>query len=189
MAIGRVYAEALYDSARRAGQLADVLADIESIRALLAAARRLDMFLKAATINTAEKLKLVEQALAGSVNGLTLSVLRAMARRDRLDMLREFTVAFDLVQRDRNNRLSIDIFSAQPLSMDERQRIAEVAGRNLGRLIDLTANVDESLIGGVQLKIGDMFIDGSVKRRLRAMKSQLHSGMMAAMKKTGALRA
>ena len=98
--------------------MADVLADIESIRALLAAAPRLDMFLKAATINTAEKLKLIEPALAGSINALTLSVLRAMARRDRLDMLREFTVAFDVVQRERNNRLSIDIISAQPLPPD-----------------------------------------------------------------------
>ena len=189
MAIGRVYAAALYDSAQRAGQLADVLADIESIRALLAAAPRLDMFLKAATINTAEKLKLIEPALAGSINALTLSVLRAMARRDRLDMLREFTVAFDVVQRERNNRLSIDIISTQPLPPDEQQRIAEVAGRSLGRQIDLTASVDASLLGGVQLKIGDMFIDGSVKRRLRAMKSQLHRGMMAGLKQAGALQA
>ncbi len=44
MAVGRVYATALYDSAQRTGQTADVLADIESIGALLtavAATRRL----------------------------------------------------------------------------------------------------------------------------------------------------
>ena len=189
MAIGRVYAAALYDAAQRAGQMADVMADIESIGALLAAAPRLDSFLKAATINTAEKLKLIEHAIAGSINALTLSVLHAMARRDRLDMLREFTAAFDGVQRDRNNRLSIDIVSAQPLAEDEKRRIAEAAGRSLGRQVDLTALVDASLLGGVQLKIGDMFIDGSVKRRLRAMKSQLHSGMMAGLKPAAAIQA
>ncbi|MGC8539591.1 MAG: ATP synthase F1 subunit delta [Phycisphaerae bacterium] len=189
MAIGRVYATALYDSAQRAGQMADVTADIESIGALLAAAPRLDSFLKAATVNTAEKLKLLEQALTGSVNALTLSVLHAMARRDRLDMLREFTAAFDVVQRDRNNRLSIEIVSAQALPDDEKRRIAEAAGRSLGRQIDLTASVDASLLGGVQLKIGDMFIDGSVKRRLRAMKSQLHSGMLAGLQQARAAQA
>jgi F-type H+-transporting ATPase subunit delta len=189
MAIGRIYAEALYDSANRSGQAADVLADIESIRALFGASGRLDTFLKAATINTAEKLKVIEKGLAGSINPLTLAVLHAMARRDRLDMLREFTAAFEVVQRDRNNRLSVEIISAQPLSVEDQQRIAEAAGRSLGRHIDLTAGVDASLLGGVQLKIGDMFIDGSVKRRLRAMKSQLHSGMMAALGADGALRA
>ncbi len=189
LAIGRVYAAALYDSAQRAGQIADVLADVESIRAILAAAPHLDMFLKAATINTAEKLKLIENALSGAIHALTLSVLRAMARRDRLDMLREFVISFDLVRRDRNNRLSIDLVSAQPLEEPERQRIAEAAERSLGRKVDITATVDASLLGGVQLKIGDMFIDGSVKRRLRAMKAQLNNGMMAGLKKAGALPA
>ena len=189
MAIGRVYAAALYDSAQRAGQMADVKADMESLGALLAAAPRLDRFLKAANVNTAEKLNLLEQAVLGSVNALTRSALQAMARRDRLDMLREFTVAFDEVQRARNNRLSIDIVCAQPLAEDEKQRIAEAAGRSLGREIDLTASVDASLLGGVQLKIGDMFIDGSVKRRLRAMKAQLHSGMMAGLNKAPAAQA
>ena len=189
MAIGRVYATALYDAAQRSGKVADVMADIQAIVALLAAAPRLDVFLKAATINTAEKLKLIESALAGSVNALTLSVIHAMARRDRLDMLREFAVVFDVVQRDRNNRLTIDIISAQPLPEPERLRIAEAAGRSLGRPVDLTATVDASLLGGVQLKIGDTFIDGSVKRRLRAMKYQLHSGMMTGLKKAGALQA
>ena len=189
MAIGRIYAAALYDAAQRAGQTADVMADMESLGALLAAAPQLDRFLKAANVNTAEKLKLIEQAVAGSVNTLTLSVLQSMARRDRLDMLREFTIAFEEVQRDRNNRLSIEVVCAQPLAEDEKQRIAEAAGRSLGRQVDLTATVDASLLGGVQLKIGDMFIDGSVKRRLRAMKSQLHSGMMAGLKQAGAIQA
>jgi F-type H+-transporting ATPase subunit delta len=187
LAIGRVYAAALYDSAQRAGQIADVQADMECIQAILAASPRLDLFLKAATINTAEKLKLIEKALSGAVNALTLSVLHAMARRDRLDMLREFAAAFDLVQRDRNNRVSIDLVSAHPLEESERLRIAEAAGRSLGRQVEITASVDASLLGGVQLKIGDMFIDGSVKRRLRAMKAQLHSGMMAGLKKAGPL--
>ena len=189
MAVGRVYATALYDSAQRTGQTADVLADIESIGALLAAVPRLEVFLKAATINTAEKLKVLESAVTGSANALTLAVLQAMARRDRLDILREFTVAFGSVRRDRTNRLNIDIISAHPLPADEQQRIAEAAGRSLGRQVDLTASVDASLLGGVQLKIGDMFIDGSVKRRLRAMKSQLHRGMMAGLKQAGALQA
>ncbi len=189
MAIGRVYATALYDSAQRSGQMADVLADVESIGALLTAVPRLEVFLKAATINTTEKLKVLESAVGGSVNALTLAVLQAMARRDRLDILKEFTMAFGSVQRDRANRLSIDIISAHPLPADERQRIAEVAGRSLGRQIDLTASVDASLLGGVQLKIGDMFIDGSVKRRLQAMKSQLHRGLLTGVKQGGALQA
>lgn len=189
MAVGRVYATALYDSAQRTGQTADVLADIESIGALLAAVPRLEVFLKAATINTAEKLKVLESAVTGSVNALTLAVLQAMARRDRLDILREFTMAFGSVRRDRTNRLNIDIISAHPLPADEQQRIAEEAGRSLGRQIDLTASVDASLLGGVQLKIGDMFIDGSVKRRLQAMKSQLHRGLLTGVKQGGTLQA
>ncbi|MDA8376591.1 MAG: ATP synthase F1 subunit delta [Planctomycetia bacterium] len=188
MAVGRVYATALYDSAQRTGQTADVLADIESIGALLAAVPRLEVFLKAATINTAEKLKVLESAVTGSVNALTLAVLQAMARRDRLDILREFTMAFGSVRRDRTNRLNIDIISAHPLPADEQQRIAEEAGRSLGRQIDLTASVDASLLGGVQLKIGDMFIDGSVKRRLQAMKSQLHRGLITGLRQGGTLQ-
>ncbi|MGC8625181.1 MAG: ATP synthase F1 subunit delta [Phycisphaerae bacterium] len=189
MALGQVYAAALYDVAQKSGQLDAVLTDIESIRALLAAAPRLDMFLKALIITAPEKWKLLESAVSGSVNTLTLAVLSAMARRDRLDVLREFTLAFAIVQRERDNRLSIDIISAQPLPEPEQQRIAEAAGRSLGRQIDLTARVDGSLVGGIQLKIGDMLIDGSVQRRLRDMRAYLHRSILAGLGKARLMEA
>jgi F-type H+-transporting ATPase subunit delta len=183
LALGRVYAAALYDVARKGGQLEAVQADIEAIRALFNAAPRLDMFLKASIINTAEKWKLLEPAISESIHALTMSLLGAMARRDRLDILREFTLAFAIIQQERNNRLHIDIISAQPLPEPEQKRIAEAAGRSFDRNIDLTTSVDGSLVGGIQLKIGDMLIDGSVQRRLRNMRAYLHRSILAGLGK------
>lgn len=180
--IGEVYALALYDSAVKSNQLVDVLADMQSLQEVLAKIPLLALVLKAATISGPAKLAVLEKVFATSINQLTLQTLRAMGRRDRLEYFPDFLQAMISVEQKRSNRVPIEVITAVPLDDAQRELIARRTGEALQQHVDLSANVNPQLIGGVQLRIGDLFIDGSVQRRLASMRQSLTHGLLVGMR-------
>ena len=62
-----------------------------------------------------------------------------------------------------------------PLSQDETAALAKVAGMT-GRTVDLRVEVDESLIGGITVRVGDTLYDASVRGRLERLRERLVAG-------------
>jgi F-type H+-transporting ATPase subunit delta len=65
------------------------------------------------------------------------------------------------------------VTTAAPLSDDQRRRIADVLRERTGREVAVTERVDDSLLGGLVVEIGDELIDGSVSWRLKRLRSAL----------------
>ncbi|NNM86927.1 MAG: ATP synthase F1 subunit delta [Phycisphaerae bacterium] len=189
MMVGRVYATALYDAALAADRLNDIVADMDSLRQLLTAVPRLKAFLKAATIGSREKGKLLDDALAGKVEGLTLAVFHAMGRRDRLDLLPEFVGAFELVHQQRSNRISLEVVSAVPMDAARQEQIRQTVAKAVGHEVVLNLSVNPTLLGGAQFRLGDLFVDGSTKYRLVAMKAWLHAEIFSQLRPQKAIEA
>ena len=60
-----------------------------------------------------------------------------------------------------------------PLAETEKQALAEKLGKVTGKNVILKTNVDQRIIGGVIVKIGDKLIDGSVARQLKSLQAAL----------------
>lgn len=180
--VGEVYALALYDSAVKANQLADVLSDMRALQEVLSQIPFLELVLKAATISGPAKLAVLEKVFATRVNLLTLQTLRAMGRRDRLEYFPDFLRAMVSVEQKRSNRVPIEVITATPLEDGQRELIARRTGEALKQHVDLSTSVNPLLVGGVQLRIGDLFIDGSVQRRLASMREALIHGLLVGMR-------
>ncbi len=180
--IGEVYALALYDSAVKAGQLADVLADMQGLQEIISQIPRLALVLRAATISGPAKLAILEKVFAAGINPLTLQTIRAMGRRDRLEYFPDFLRAMISVEQKRSNRIPIEVTTAVPLDDAQLERIARRTGEALQQFVDIDTFVNPKLIGGVQLRIGDLFIDGSVQRRLASMRQSLTRGLLVGMR-------
>jgi F-type H+-transporting ATPase subunit delta len=189
MMVGRVYATALYDAALAADKLKDVIADMDSLRQLLAGVPRLKALLKAATIGSREKGKLLDDTLTGKVEGLTLAVFHAMGRRDRLDLLPEFIDAFADVQQQRSKRISMEMVSAVPIDEARQEQIREAVAKAVGHEVVLKLSVNPTLVGGAQFRVGDLFVDGSTKYRLAAMKAWLHAELFSQLRPQKAIEA
>ena len=66
-----------------------------------------------------------------------------------------------------------DVTSAQELTSAQQEKIQKKLVTVTGKEVTLRTHRDESLIGGVVVRIGDKRIDGSVKGRLEEMTAQL----------------
>lgn len=65
------------------------------------------------------------------------------------------------------------VSSARELDGDEQGRLAEALGRITGRAVEVRMNVDDDLVGGLRVLVGDTVIDGSVRGRLATLREEL----------------
>ena len=76
--------------------------------------------------------------------------------------------------------LNVSITSNVELSEDKLSSISDNLSKQLDKRINIKNNVDKSLIGGVQLRIGNTIIDNSLSNKLIKLKNNLknnHSNM------------
>ena len=65
------------------------------------------------------------------------------------------------------------MWSATPLSDEQQERLAEALTRTYGRDVQVQVSVDESLIGGVTVRVGDEVINGSIAHRLEISRRRI----------------
>ena len=69
--------------------------------------------------------------------------------------------------------------SASPLTPDETNAVRAWVARTTSKTVALTTTVDESLIGGLMVRVGDTLLDASVKGRLERLRTDLLTGARA----------
>lgn len=175
--LSRRYARALADAAPDEDALRRVRRELEVLAGALAESpgfRRL--------VDTAERSRQQKAALFDRVgeslglSPLTRRLLRLLARHRRAGLLPALVQAFGLEVDRRLGVERAELISAVPLSEPQRQRIAEGLERALGAKVALNEQVDESLIGGYQLRTPGRTFDGSVRGRLRQIRERIAHG-------------
>lgn len=115
----------------------------------------------------------IAEAFGGRVDDLFLDFLQVLNTHDRLDIIRPVGAEFRELRDKLYNRVRFQVRTAVPLTDDEKERIASRAGEYFHMEPVLVEIVDPSLIGGLQVQVGDTLYDLSLKTRLESIKQQL----------------
>ena len=99
--------------------------------------------------------------------------VRVLGEGRRLGLGPEIARLFEAERSRRAGRSAVEIVSAYELDPPQVELLAQAIGRRLGREITLETAVDDSLIGGVVIRIGDSVIDASLAGRLRELAQDL----------------
>ena len=114
----------------------------------------------------------IQAATAGEPKAIR-SLLGLLLERERVALFPQIAVAYsDLVER-RAGIVKGKITTATELSTREREDLVERLERSSGKKIRATFAVDESLIGGAKVQIGDRLIDSSLKAQLAELEREL----------------
>jgi len=176
-AIGTIYAQALINEAQKQNALEEITEDVRGIGELLSTNDTFRAFTQALTIGEDERLASLDKIFSGRIHVLTLNILHALSRRDRLIFLQGFVDGFAAILKKMSGIVDADLVSAVELRPDAIQRVKEALSRSLGKAVDVHVKIDPALIGGITLTIGDTLIDGSVATQLHKLEDQLkHSG-------------
>jgi F-type H+-transporting ATPase subunit delta len=167
----RRYAEAAHLIAKeqsREDEWADSLRAIAALFDNADAAR----FFANSGIPVDAKNKLLENSLSGLSTDI-VNFARLLLRRQRTRLAPQIAQAYQELLDKEKGVVHATVISAVPLSDDElretTRKIEEMTG---GRVI-VETEVNESILGGLVVRIGDRLIDGSTRSKLLALKQRL----------------
>ena len=93
--------------------------------------------------------------------------------KGQLDLLSDLIVAYLHVVKRGPEVAMAYVTSAVALTPDERRQLQEKLRRRFGASLEFDYTVDATLLGGLRVRVGDTFIDGSVAGRLEYLRGQL----------------
>jgi F-type H+-transporting ATPase subunit delta len=165
------YAEAAYLIARQDGKEEAWSSGLAGVAALFGDDRARAVF-ENARVPSNQKLALVERALAG-VDPLVLNLARLLVRRRRTSLGPQIAQAFQELIDAAKGISHATVTSAVPLAAEDRAAVQRRLTEITGGPVSIETEVDEGIIGGLVVRIGDRLIDGSTKSRLLALKRRL----------------
>jgi F-type H+-transporting ATPase subunit delta len=174
MASAKRYARAVFETAQTAG---DHDAWTEHLSELSAALQHKDLLtiMNAPTITEDEKIEVLKLLVSKFTEGVELFcrlLIQQGSMPDVLDITKQYQNLVDTVK----GVSRVVITSAIKLDTNEKAKLTKQLSVQLKKEIELSESVDESLIGGVVIKIGDKVLDGSIKGRLDSMRASLLNG-------------
>ncbi len=177
--IARPYAQAAFDVAREAGALAEWSGSLEVAGALFANGELAD-YLGNPALSEAKQLEFLAglfakagaPQFAGSDSKGT-NFLKLLIEYDRIAVLPEIAAHFDALKDAIENTIDVTVRSAAALSEKDKQQYVAALEKRFGRKVELSTELDETLIGGAVIRAGDVVIDGSLRARLEGLGNAL----------------
>ncbi len=80
---------------------------------------------------------------------------------------------FDELWAEENRQLEVRLTSAVELDPEVVKRVEAEIERQTDRKIELESSVDESIIGGLVLRVGNMVVDASLRGRLERLRKEV----------------
>ena len=96
-----------------------------------------------------------------------------LSEHDRLALLPEIHSYYSKLLSQELNVIDAYVTSAYPLTEEQRKTLQESLAISTGSIVLLHEEVDPALLGGATIKVGDKFTDGSVRGKLKQLKTQL----------------
>jgi F-type H+-transporting ATPase subunit delta len=172
--VARSYARALWEAAKKAGVLAEVGQQLASLmEEVFPRFPEFQLFLDSPSISFEEKEGVLDRVLGPQAIPVFLNFLKVVVRRGRVSLLPEILREFRALEEKAKGQISVQVITAVALEPSERQQVSEVVRAITGKEPILYCEVDEKLIGGIVLRIGDKVYDASVVGQLRLLAQQV----------------
>ena len=173
-AIAGRYATAIFDLAQEAKGIDALSADVAALTAALAGSAELRDLISSPVYTREEQ----GDAIAAVAAKMGLSAplangLKLMATKRRLFALPQLLKGLAAAIAEAKGEMTADVTSATALSAAQAEKLAATLAKQTGKTVKLNVAVDESLIGGMIVKLGSRMIDTTVKAKLASLQNAM----------------
>jgi F-type H+-transporting ATPase subunit delta len=167
---GKRYAQAVFSIASEQGTIAAWRQDLEDIAQVLAESDA-SALLADARRPVEQRQQLVERIL--DVQPLALNLAKLLVAKGRSLEARAVADAFKRLADEHEGIADAQVTSAVPHTPAEVTSLEQRLGTSLNARVNVTTQVDPSIVGGLVVRVGDRIIDGSIRTRLRVLRREL----------------
>ena len=173
MIVASRYAKSLLDLSVEKGQLEAVYADMLQVKEVCENSREFITFLNSPIIKSDKKVSTIKAVFDGKFNAITSGFLSIVAVKRRESVIPQMATSFIEQYKLHKNILTAVVTSANGLDAATKQKALDLVKSQLNGEVELVEKIDNNIIGGFILKIGDKQLDKSVARQLSNMKKEL----------------
>lgn len=168
--LARRYAVALYDVAEEKNKVDEYIDDLKQIKTLISENSDLSQTISHPKISTSKKSEIFKQVFEGKIDKEILSFLLLLIEKDRINELEAVVLQMEKVHLEKKNEIVAVVKTVVPLNEKERTSLVDKLKARYNKTIILQEVIDESILGGVFVRVGDDVIDGTVKNKIDEMK-------------------
>jgi F-type H+-transporting ATPase subunit delta len=172
--LARPYAEAVFrlaDAAGKRQEWSDMLANLAKVAAEPAVERAMGD----PNLSGPQLAGLFIRILEGQLNAEAENLLRVLAENRRLESLPEIAMQFEVLKNEREGIVDAHVVSAFPMESAQLGDLVMRLEKRTGKRVKPHVSVDQNLIAGVRVVIGDKVFDASVRAQLAALGAALKS--------------
>ena len=161
------YATALFEIAKESKALDKVEADVLALEAALAESADLRNMLSSPVFSREDQGKAIAAIAAKMALGPAVSnTLGLMAQNRRLFVVRGLIAQMKALIAEERGEVTAEVTTAKALTKDQAEALARTLKASVGKDVRMDVTVDESLIGGLVVKVGSRMIDTSIRSKL-----------------------
>ena len=169
--IAATYAKALLATTEKAGVTATVLTELESlVRDVLGHQPKFTEALASPRIASEQKLQLIDHACGGRMSSELVRFLKVVARQGRFALMPAIAASYRKQVNDQAGRAEVTVVTAAAMTDDLLDRVKQTLESHLKRPIDLQTEINDALIGGMVVRVGDTVYDASIAGKLNRMR-------------------
>jgi len=171
-ALARRYAQALFELADQMKVLDQIVAELRDFNDLLARNQEMRYVLNHPNISLTAKKDILKK-VCPTYSDITLHFIYLLIDRRRQNLLALISKEFSRMADRARQIVEVKITSAVVLEPQQEEQISLMLREKTSSTIRLVTAVDETLIGGAKLQIGDRVIDGTVRAALKKIREEL----------------
>lgn len=166
--IARPYARAAFEQASADGDLA-LWSTMLRLLGQIASDPQMHAIIRNPKVSHAQLTDILLDICGKQLNEKGQNFVRILVESGRLVVAKQINILYKAMKAAEEGIAGVDVISAYPLEDNQRQQIEKVMTKRLGKKIEITTRVDQSLIGGAIIRAGDSVIDASLKGRLQQL--------------------
>ena len=171
--IANRYAEALFQLSEEENITKEIYNELHDVVEVIKNNKELDNVLKSPLVAKNEKTQLIEALFNNKINNNLKNFLKILVEKGRISSLKSIELPFKELLNDKHTIIEGTVISAIALTEKQVKELEEKLSKKYNKNVTLENEVDQSILGGVLVRLGNTQIDGSVKTRLNNIKDQL----------------
>lgn len=164
------YAKSLFGLAVEQDILEQCKEDMQFVADICAESKELSLLLKSPIIKTDQKLSIFKEVFYNNLTKVSVSFIEIITNKKREPLLEGIANSFITLYRAHKNIESATVTTAFPLNETLKQEVINYIKSQGKTKVDLIEKVDEKIIGGAIIRMGDKQLDASVKKAIAELK-------------------
>lgn len=171
------YAKAFLDFSVEKNSLEESYNDMMLLKSICQESKELLLLLKSPIVKTGHKLKIFDQIFSKKISKLSKAFIDIIILKKRESILAEIANSFVDLYKKQKNIEAATITTALPASKELKEKVISYIKRQTNSKVELTEIVDESIIGGVVVRMGDRQLDVSISTEISELRQMFNKNL------------